>query len=550
MRGTYDPDGPGGKDPIPVTITYNPDHTTTQTTGTGPTATIITTNTAGDTISLRSGPYEYTKFNNAGQPTQGTYDPDGPGGKDPIPVTITYNPDHTTTQTTGTGPTATIITTNTAGDTISLRSGPYEYTKFNNAGQPTQGTYDPDGPGGKDPIPVTITYNPDHTTTQTTGTGPTATIITTNTAGDTISLRSGPYEYTKFNNAGQPTQGTYDPDGPGGKDPIPVTITYNPDHTTTQTTGTGPTATIITTNTAGDTISLRSGPYEYTKFNNAGQPTQGTYDPDGPGGKDPIPVTITYNPDHTTTQTTGTGPTATIITTNTAGDTISLRSGPYEYTKFNNAGQPTQGTYDPDGPGGKDPIPVTITYNPDKTSRMNVGDKDYIEFNADNVPVVVVRGGVTYTDFDQKTLRPTKMISEGVEYRIAYLPGDQTKYQTKDGSWVRYDGNGAPVTIGKGDKTLITFATDLPKLLDGIQYVKHRRFILDGFMTELLYWIRSAPQLWTGPAADAYREYMNEVVRSSEHLMRVLDEAIVRMQTTYDNYVNVETRNANNLRSS
>ncbi|WP_432992148.1 hypothetical protein [Dactylosporangium sp. CA-233914] len=199
----------------------------------------------------------------------------------------------------------------------------------------------------------------------------------------------------------------------------------------------------------------------------------------------------------------------------------------------------------------KDHKAVTILHRRDGSSRMTIEKTAVIEYSKGRKLLsITTADGYTWSRFGAKN-RPTQLrLPErlgGDTITLTYLGNGDVKYTYGDGRWTIFDEHNHPTKMGKGDEILVDFAVDLPLLAEGTRYVQGRRNQIASLMQQLDTKLVSALWVWDGPAADAYATQLAEIRRAGGQLLEVLDEAIHRMQQTYDSYVRVEVRNGLNL---
>ena len=94
-----------------------------------------------------------------------------------------------------------------------------------------------------------------------------------------------------------------------------------------------------------------------------------------------------------------------------------------------------------------------------------------------------------------------------------------------------------------------SFKVDLAALHDAIGRVSRERDGMHGGIEGLRSTFRNVEDHWRSPAGNSFVALTTNFNSATDNLMAVLDEAIRRMQTSYDNYVQMEQTNTNNLRA-
>jgi YD repeat-containing protein len=447
----------------------------------------------------------YTSFDDQGRPTAGNTPDVGD-------FTITYNPDGSYTQSFANGVTETF---DAAGHILSehLANGT-TYTSFDDQGRPTGG-HAPNVGG------FTITYNPDGSYTESFANGTTATydprghILSEHLANGTT--------YTSFDDQGRPTAG-YTPNQGG------FTISYNGDGSYTQHLGDGTTATydhdghILNEHLANGTT--------YTSFDDQGRPTAGSTS-DGGG------FTITYNPDGSYIERLANGNTLSFdangqVVKETAADGTT-------FSDFDAQGRPHHGSL-PNGSG------FTITYDAQGNVYDHFADGSTIELSPDGKPLEeITSNGTKFSDFDGQGRPHRGTLPDGTPFTITYDAKGNVFEHFADGSGVEVDPNGKVIKTWTPDGVEITWAVDIPALGDAIVKVSGQRDLLVDNVRQLKTTFVNIENHWKSPAGTSFSTLATNFNSATDGLVTLLDEAVSRMRTAYNNYVATESTNTANL---
>ncbi|WP_163573532.1 RHS repeat domain-containing protein [Fodinicola feengrottensis] len=194
-------------------------------------------------------------------------------------------------------------------------------------------------------------------------------------------------------------------------------------------------------------------------------------------------------------------------------------------------------------------------------------DKTVTEYNENNKPVRVDKPGqptqtiqwlpngdsiVTQGDqhfkYDGKgaLLESWTGNNESVADHYTYNDNGDLVVTGSDGSTTTYGPDGRPITtvLNDKDKTHIDWATDLPKLNAAVGAVQKER---DGMELAIQYVtgiFRSVEDSWKSPAGDSFVALSTDFFKATGSLLGMLDEAVVRMRSSYQNYVESEAKNA------
>jgi YD repeat-containing protein len=446
----------------------------------------------------------YTSFDDRGRPTAGNNPNLGA-------FTISYNPDGSYVEHFANG---TAYTFDPHGHLLSayLPDGT-TYTSFDNQGRPTAGNTPNVGS-------YTITYNPDGSYTQHLANGtdttydPTGHIRTEHLADGTT--------YTSFDAQGRPTAGN----SPNGS----FTITYNPDGSYTQHLANGTDATydpsghIRTEHLADGTT--------YTSFDSQGRPTAGTNPDNGT-------FTINYNPDGTYSEHLANGSTLSfdandrVVKETTADGTT--------FSDFDGQGKPHHGSL-PNGSG------FTITYDSQGNVYDHFADGSTVESSPDGNPIQeTTANGTTFSDFDANGRPQHGRLPDGTPFTITYDAQGDTFDHFSDGSGVEFDPKGRVIKTWTPDGVEITWAVDIPALGNSIVKVSGQRDMLVDNVRQLKTTFVNIENHWKSPAGTSFTTLSTNFNAATDALVGLLDEAVSRMRTAYNNYVATESTNAANL---
>jgi WXG100 family type VII secretion target len=91
------------------------------------------------------------------------------------------------------------------------------------------------------------------------------------------------------------------------------------------------------------------------------------------------------------------------------------------------------------------------------------------------------------------------------------------------------------------------FGVDLQALSEAIATVRRERDGISGTLDQVDIRIRNLSAYWAGPAYDSFDPVATWYSNARYDLVNILDEIILRLQKSYDNYRQAEYQNAGNL---
>lgn len=91
------------------------------------------------------------------------------------------------------------------------------------------------------------------------------------------------------------------------------------------------------------------------------------------------------------------------------------------------------------------------------------------------------------------------------------------------------------------------FNADLAKMNDAIGTVSRDRDTIRADFGKITSQFDTLHAAWQSPAGETYDEFRTTLQNAANTMLGVLDDLVSRMHTTYENYLNAETANANNL---
>ncbi|WP_344619779.1 hypothetical protein, partial [Dactylosporangium salmoneum] len=291
--------------------------------------------------------------------------------------------------------------------------------------------------------------------------------------------------------------------------------------------------TVLETDPSGKPIrQIAADGTTYTDFDGQGRPTRGTT-PNGLG------FTIAYDPSGGATETFDDG---SVMVTDPSGKPIKeVTADGTTFTGFDDKGRPTAGVT-------KDGHPFTITYDDQGDAFEHNDDGSVVEIGPDGKVIKeVTADGTTFTGFDDKG-RPTAGVTkDGHPFTITYDDQGDAFEHNDDGSVVEIGPDGKVIKIWTPDGTEIDFAVEIPALHDAIGKVSAERDSINADFTAMKGKFATIESLWQSPAGASFPPLADTFNTVTQSLLTLLDDAIHRMQTAYENYVNTENTNVQNL---
>ncbi len=314
---------------------------------------------------------------------------------------------------------------------------------------------------------------------------------------------------------------------PGGER---FTLAYNADGEVAERFAGG---TEVVTNSAGQVIrQVSPDGTTLTGFDDQGRATKGIT----PGGE---PFTISYAANGDVTQA---SPDGTKVVFNSAGQVIrQVSPDGTTLTGFDDQGRATKGVT----PGGE---PFTISYAANGDVTQIYGDGTKVVFDKDgNTIVEIMPDGTKFTSLDGQG-RPTEgYLGDGSHFKITYDAKGDAFEKLDDGTVFENDANGNPIKMWMPDGTEITWAVDIPELGHAIGKVGGERDQMVGNIRQLKTTFVNVESHWKSPAGASFTVLSTSFNSVTDVLVELLDEAISRMHTAYNNYVATEGTNTSNL---
>ncbi|MER7277844.1 hypothetical protein ABT369_25725 [Dactylosporangium sp. NPDC000244] len=230
------------------------------------------------------------------------------------------------------------------------------------------------------------------------------------------------------------------------------------------------------------------------------------------------------------------------------GVPTSMTADGWTFDTFNADGHPLS--------GHKGELTVTITYTDDGKVVWDLG-KDLPKLTYDdegNLERMEGSDGWVYDRFDKDGF-PLHGVNTAAKLTvdISRLGDGSWEYDYSDGSTLITDEHGVPieqwVPDGQGGFLDLVFSVDLAKMRDTIELTtKHQAGILASF-DSLSKKAAAAAGAWQSPAGRSYEALVGDVEGVARRFNALFDEALRRLKTAYDSYVEVEGTNYENLKS-
>ncbi|WCN83231.1 beta strand repeat-containing protein [Micromonospora sp. LH3U1] len=489
-----------------VDVVYDGDGGSVWTYGDG---TTVTRNADGDVVrQVTADGAVFDRFTADGKPTHGTVDGQA--------VDIAYDGDGGSVWTYGDG---TTVSRNADGDVVrQVTADGAVFDRFTADGKPTHGTVDGQA--------VDIAYNGDGSSIWTyAGDGakvfrsPDGTVVRQELADGSV--------YDQFNSGGKPTHGTV-----GGQ---AVSISYANDGTSIWTyEGDG---TRVHRDPDGNvTKQILADGTTYDSFDADGRPVHGTVP--ARDGQPAQEVSVIYAPDGSSTWKYGDG---TILKRNGAGDVTLMQSGGWTFAAFDSQGRPTAGKEDDSG------NTVKIVYAQDGTGVWTYSDGTIVTRDANGDVKTMQSNGWTYDEFDAGG-RPTHGYDgKGNTVDITYKADGIIESKFGDGTVVGTDKDGKPIyQIVNGERA--DYAIEIPKLGAAIKTIAGERDLIESNLKTLKSFFEDMiGTVWVSPSGAKYQELVKDMGKLTTDTKGLLDDAILAMQKSYDNYVGAEGTNTQNM---
>jgi uncharacterized protein YukE len=127
-----------------------------------------------------------------------------------------------------------------------------------------------------------------------------------------------------------------------------------------------------------------------------------------------------------------------------------------------------------------------------------------------------------------------------------------TKTDPQSGASTTYASDGTSLTTtipgtNGGPPTVIEWAVDLPALQTAIGQIKDLHAQISDETAKLRTRFKMISDAWVSPSGESFQTLSASFNTVATTLSDLLDDAVVRMQKSYDNYVEAELRNKQSL---
>jgi YD repeat-containing protein len=208
---------------------------------------------------------------------------------------------------------------------------------------------------------------------------------------------------------------------------------------------------------------------------------------------------------------------------------------------FDGQGRPTSGTT----AGGTH---FTTSYDAKGDAFEHLADGTTVELSpTGKVIQQVAPDGTVFDGFDGQGRPTSGTTAGGTHFTTTYDAKGDTFQHFGDGTTVEYDPNGHPLKTWTPDGTEITWAVDLPALANAAFRTGVEQQLIENAARSLKAAFTSIEGIWSGPAAESLPPLANAFQTVTDQLVALLGDAVNRMKTSYQNYVQAETTNTNNL---
>ncbi|WP_345634397.1 hypothetical protein [Rugosimonospora acidiphila] len=208
---------------------------------------------------------------------------------------------------------------------------------------------------------------------------------------------------------------------------------------------------------------------------------------------------------------------------------------------FDGQGRPTSGTL-PDG------TRFTITYDAEGDSFQHFADGTTVEYSPDGKVIKeITPDGTTFDGFDGQGRPTSGTLPDGTHVTITYDAEGDVFEHFSDGSTIEYDSHGRVIKTWTPDGTEITWAVDLPALDSAASAVAAEAAIIANNVASLKLVFNTVEGLWESPAGMSLPPLVNTFNMVTDGLVELLNDAVNRMRTAYQNYYDTESTNTGNL---
>jgi len=209
---------------------------------------------------------------------------------------------------------------------------------------------------------------------------------------------------------------------------------------------------------------------------------------------------------------------------------------------FNNDNLPTKGIT-------SDGKTFDITYDANGNITQTYADHTVVVFDKDGNPILkILPDGTKFTLYDKQGRPIEGYLGDGTHFKITYDAKGDSFTIFNDGSVFENDPNGKGIQAWLPDGTHITWAVDIPELGHAIGKVKGERDQMVDNIRQLKTTFVNVESHWKSPAGNTFIVLSTSFNSATDVLVELLNEAISRMQTAYNNYVATEGTNSNNLK--
>jgi YD repeat-containing protein len=209
--------------------------------------------------------------------------------------------------------------------------------------------------------------------------------------------------------------------------------------------------------------------------------------------------------------------------------------------KSTQADIPTSGTT-PDG------MHFTTTYDAKGDAFEHLADGTTVEYSPTGEVIRQVAPDGTVIDGFDGQGRPTSgATADGTHFTTTYDAKGDTFQHFGDGTTVEYDPQGHPLTTWTAEGAEITWAVDLPALANAATRVATEQQVISNAASSLSAAFTRVEGIWDGPAGATLVPLASTFNTVTDQLVALLDDAVNRMRTAYQNYVSTETTNTSNL---
>jgi WXG100 family type VII secretion target len=155
--------------------------------------------------------------------------------------------------------------------------------------------------------------------------------------------------------------------------------------------------------------------------------------------------------------------------------------------------------------------------------------------------------GFIFTDYKDGHFTKGFDPNRGQNFTIDYLGNNDVKWVYGQDDWVEYDQNGNGIALQTPGHEATTFTAQFDLMATIAKVTRAFRGEISGNLDGMKSWLNDVDLFWNGAAHETFKTYHGTITQASDNLLAALDEAINRLETTHQNYVDAEGQSAKNV---